>query len=149
MEKTTMVLTRKIQINIDLPTAEERKEVWEKLYTWQDRCVRAANLIMSHLYVQAMIKDFFYLSEGIKYKLVDEKKDADGILQFSHSNCTYRVASDRYKGEIPTNILNHLNYELMTKFKKNYMNYVNGTRSLDNFKPNTGFVFGMEGFKRL
>ncbi|WP_353140467.1 hypothetical protein [Pseudopedobacter sp.] len=149
MEKTTVILTRKIQIKIDLPTAEEKKEVWQKLYTWQDRCVRAANLIISHLYVQAMIKDFFYLSEGIKYKLVDEKKNVDGILQFSHSNCTYRVASDRYKGDIPTNILNYLNHELKNKFKKNYMQYASGTRSLDNFKPNSGFLFGTEGFKRL
>ena len=120
MEKDTITLTRKIQIVVDLPTTEERKEVRHKLYTWQDRCFRAANLIMSHLYVQAMIKDFFYLSEGVKYKLVDEKKDPDGILQFSHTNCTYRVASDRFKGEIPTKIFNHLNYELINKFKKNY-----------------------------
>ncbi len=149
MEKETITLTRKIQLNIDLPTVEERKEVWQKLYTWQDRCMRASNLIMSHLYVQTMIKDFFYLSEGIKYKLVDQKKDLDGILQFSHSNCTYRVASDRFKGEIPTKILNQANYELIKKFKRNYLEYMNGDRSLDKFKPDSGFVFGMEGFKRL
>jgi len=149
MEKDKIILTRKIQILIDLPTAEEKREVWYKLYTWQDRCVRAANLIMSHLYVQAMIKDFFYLSEQVKVKLVDEKKDPDGILQFSHTNCTYRVASDRFKGEIPTNILSYLNYELINKFKKNYMDYVNGNRSLDNFKPSRGFLFGIEGFKRF
>lgn len=149
MEKATIKLTRKIQLTIDLPTAEEKNEVWQKLFRWQDRSARAANLIMSHLYVQAMIKDFFYLSEGVRYKLVDEKKDLDGILQFSHTNCTYRVASDRFKGEIPTNILNHLNYELISKFKKYYMEYAVGTRSLDNFKPNGGFLFGIEGFKRL
>jgi len=149
MEKDTIKLTRKIQLTIDLPTAEEKKEVWGKLYKWQDRCMRAANLIMSHLYVQAMIKDFFYLSEGVKHKLVDEKKDPDGILQFSHTNCTYRVASDRFKGEIPTNILCHLNYELINRFKRYYMEYVSGTRSLDNFKPGTGFLFGIQGFKRL
>jgi len=31
MEKATIKLSRKIQLNIDLPTTEERKEVWEKL----------------------------------------------------------------------------------------------------------------------
>lgn len=149
MEKQTIKLARKIQLLIDLPTAEEKKEVWHKLYTWQDRCMRSANLIMSNLYVQAMIKDFFYLSEGVKYKLVDEKKYSDGILQFSHRNCTYRVASDRFKGEIPTNILSYLNYELINRFKTNYMDYATGKRSLDNFKPGKGFLFGVQGFKRL
>ena len=63
-----MKLSRKIQITIDLPTAEEKKEVWEKLFRWQDIYKRASNLIMSHLYVQAMIRDFCYLTEGIKYR---------------------------------------------------------------------------------
>lgn len=58
MEKSTIILTRKIQLLINLP-AEEKKEVWEKLYRYQNRCFRAANLIASHLYVQEMIKDFF------------------------------------------------------------------------------------------
>lgn len=147
--KETMKLARKIQIIIDLPTKEQRKEVWEKLYRWQNIYCRAANLIMSHLYVQAMIRDFCYLSEGIMYKLVDEKKDPNGMLQCSHSNSTYRMLSQRFKGEIPINILSYLNHELMSKYKKCYMEYFNGTRSLDNFKPDRGFVFGPEGFQRL
>lgn len=149
MEKETIKLTRKIQILIDLPTTEEKKEIWKKLYAWQNSCVRSANFIMSHLYVQAMLKDFFYLSEGVKYKLVNDKKDPYGIFQFSHSNCTYRVASGHFKGEIPTDILNYLNYELMNRFKKNYWEYVSGARSLDNFKPDTGFLFGARGFRRF
>ena len=56
MEKSTLKLTRKIQILIDLPTKEEKKEALDKLYQWQNRCFRAANLIVTHLYVQEMIK---------------------------------------------------------------------------------------------
>jgi len=149
MSKETMKLTRKIQINIDLPTAEQRKEVRTKLYQWQDRCFRASNLLMTHLYMQIMMKDLLYLSEGVKYKLVDEKKDSEGILKCSHSNSTYRMLSNRFKGEIPCHILNHLNHELSSRFKKNYMDYVNGTRSLDNYKPNAGFLFGSEDLKHL
>jgi len=66
MEKSTMTLTRRIQLLIDLP-ANEQKEMWEKLYRYQNRCFRAANLIVSHLYVQEMIKDFFYLTERDSY----------------------------------------------------------------------------------
>ena len=89
MGKSTLKLTRKIQILVDLPTKEERKEKLDKLYQYQNRCFRAANIMMSHMYVQEMIKDFFYLSEGIKYKLADEKKDKYGILQRSRMNTTF------------------------------------------------------------
>ena len=149
MEKGTIKLSRKIQLTIDLPTTEERKEAWEKLYRWQDRCVRAANFIISHLYVLSMMRDFFYLSEGVKYKLADEKKEPNGILQFSHSTCTYKLASQRFKGEIPTDVISCLNYELINRFNRNYIEYVTGNRSLDNFKPNTGFLFGVHSLRRL
>ena len=79
MEKSTITLTRRIQMLIDLP-ANEQKEMWEKLYRYQNRCFRAANFIVSHLYVQEMIKDFFYLTEEIQYKLADASKDETGIF---------------------------------------------------------------------
>ena len=149
MEKPILKLTRKIQLLVDLPTKEERKEALDKLYTWQNRCYRAANLIVSHLYVQEMIKEFFYLSEGIKYKLADEKKDENGILQRSRINTTYRVVSDRFKGEIPTNILSCLNNTLITSFKQNSQEYWKGERSLKNFRRDMAFPFGPEGLSGL
>ena len=149
MEKETIKLTRKIQLLVDLPTSKERKEAENKLYQWQNRCYRAANLIVSHLYVQEMIKDFFYLSEGIKYKLEDEKKDEDGILNRSRMNTTYRVVSDRFKGEIPTNILNSLNKFLFNKFNNQKQNYWKGKCSLLNFKRDMAFPFDALGIQRL
>ncbi|RNL95190.1 hypothetical protein ED312_00900 [Sinomicrobium pectinilyticum] len=144
MEKSTLKLTRKIQLLVDLPTKEERKEKLDKLYQWQNRCFRAANLIVSHLYVQEMIKEFFYLSDGIKYKLSDEKKDEQGILQRSRINTTYRVVSDRFKGDIPTNILSNLNRTLIASFNKNKPEYWKGERSLKNFRKDMAFPFGPE-----
>lgn len=149
MEKSTLKLTRKIQLVVDLPTREKRKEALDRLYQWQNRCFRAANLIVSHLYVQEMIKEFFYLSEGIKYKLADEKMDQLGILQRSRMNTTYRVVSDRFKGEIPTNILSNLNKTLITSFNQNRPEYWKGERSLRNFKRNMAFPFDMEGISGL
>lgn len=96
-----------------------------------------------------MIKEFFYLSEGIKYKLADEKKDEYGILQRSRMNTTYRVVSDRFKGEIPTNILSCLNRTLITSFKKNSQQYWKGERSLKNFRRDMAFPFGLEGISGL
>jgi hypothetical protein len=149
MEKSSLKLTRKIQLLVDLPTKEERKGALDKLYQWQNRCFRAANLIVSHLYVQEMIKEFFYLSEGIKYKLADEKKDEYGILQRSRINTTYRVVSNRFKGEIPTNILSNLNKTLITSFNKNRPEYWKGERSLKNFRRDMAFPFSMEGMSGL
>lgn len=149
MEKSTLKLTRKIQLLVDLPTKEERREALSKLYQWQNRCFRAANIIVSHLYVQEMINDFFYLTEGIKYKLVDEKKDETGILNRSRINTTYRVVSNHFKGEIPTNILGNLNKTLISTFIKNRKEYWSGERSLMNFRHDIAFPFDMEGIKGL
>ncbi len=149
MEKSTLILTRKIQLIVDLPTQEERQEVLETLYKWRNRCYRAANLIVSHLYIQAMVKEFLYLSEGIVHKLVDEKKDEAGILQRSRINTTYRVISDRFKGEIPMNILSCLNSRLQSTFNKDYQEYWRGEASLKNFKRDMAFPFGLEGISKL
>ena len=149
MEKTTLKLSRKIQLLVDLPTKEERKEALDKLYQWQNRCFRAANLIVTHLYVQEMIKEFFYLSEGIKYKLADEKKDELGILQRSRINTTYRMVSNRFKGEIPTNILSNLNNVLLSSFNQNRPQYWRGERSLKNFRRDMAFPFSLEGIRGL
>ncbi|MAO15452.1 hypothetical protein LDL77_15685 [Flagellimonas marinaquae] len=149
MGKSTLKHTRKIQLLIDLPTKDEKKEVMDMMYQWRDRCFRAANLIVTHLYVQEMIKEFSYLSEGIKYKLADEKKDEKGILNRSRINTTYRLVSDRFKGEIPTNILSTLNHGLISSFNKNRIQYWKGERSLPNFKKDMAFPFGLQGISRI
>lgn len=135
MEKTTVTLTRKIQLLIDLP-ANEKNEMWEKLYRYQNRCFRAANLIASHLYVQEMIKDFFYLTEEIQYKLADAGKNEMGIFTRSKTNTTARLVFDRFKGEIPTDILGSLNNTIQSTFSKNKADYWQGLKSLRNFKKN-------------
>lgn len=133
MEKSTMILTRKIQLLIDVPS-DQKNEMWEKLYRYQNRCFRAANLIASHLYVQEMIKDFFYLTEEIQYKLADEKKDEMGMFNRSKTGTTARMVFDRFKGEIPTDILGSLNNTIQSTFSKNKADYWQGTKSLRNFK---------------
>jgi len=149
MGKETIKLTRKIQLQVDAPTKEEKREALETLYRWQNRSYRAANLIVTHLYIQEMIKEFFYLSERIKYRLADEKKAEDGILNQSKTNCTYRVVSDRFKGEIPTNILSNLNNNIMSSFRNDLSSYRSGERSLANFRRDIAFPFGTRGIQRL
>jgi hypothetical protein len=108
--------------------------MWGKLYRYQNRCFRAANFIVSHLYVQEMIKDFFYLTEEIQYKLADTSKDEMGMFTRSKTNTTARMAFDKFKGEIPTDILGSLNNMIQSTFSKNKADYWQGIKSLRNFK---------------
>lgn len=149
MEKSALKLTRKIQLLVDLPTKEERKEALDKLYQWQNRAFRAANMMVSHLYVQEMIKDFLYLSEGVQYKLADETRDELGILKCSRIHTTYRVVSNRFKGQIPTNILSNLKQSLYRSFQQDKINYWSGESSLKNFRRNMAFPFDTEGISGL
>ncbi len=141
MENSTIKLTRKIQIVIDLPTYEEKKEVYKRLYTWQKICYQAANLITAHLYIHEMINDFFYLSENIKYKLINESKADEGILKCSRIGATYSVVSKRFKGEIPTDILTCTNNLIYSSFNKTKTEYSKGIRSLDNYKRDIPLPF--------
>lgn len=133
MEKSTITLTRRIQLLLDVPS-DDKKAIWEKLYRYQNRCFRAANLIVSHLYVQEMIKDFFYFTEGIQYKLADAGKDEMGILTRSKTHTTARMVFDRFKGEVTTDILGSLNNTIQSTFSKDKADYWKGKKSLRNFK---------------
>ncbi len=144
MEKNTMILTRKIQLLIDTKDSQVLHQAREQLYNWQRICFRAANMIMSHQFVQEQVKDFFYLTEEIKLKIADHKKDENGILISSRQNTTYRLLSNHFKGQIPTNILSNLNNTLITNFNKEKDSYWRGEKSLRNYKRNIPLPFGAE-----
>lgn len=97
---------------------EERQHALSTLYGWQDRAYKTANLMVSHLYIQQMMIDFFYLSDEIKYKLADEQKEEVGILKTSRMNTIYQVTSKRFRGKMPTNIISCLKASLYSHFKK-------------------------------
>lgn len=149
MEKENLKLTRKVQVVIDLPTPEERQHALSTLYGWQDRAYKTANLMVSHLYIQQMMIDFFYLSDEIKYKLADEQKEEVGILKTSRMNTIYQVTSKRFRGKMPTNIISCLKASLYSNFKKNQTAYWRGERSLQNFKKDMPFPFSTEGMSKL
>tara|TARA_B100000678_G_scaffold280642_1_gene277569 strand:+ start:218 stop:358 length:141 start_codon:yes stop_codon:yes gene_type:complete len=44
MNNETLSLTRKIQLKVDLPTYEERKEAIGKLYQWQTAALKRPTL---------------------------------------------------------------------------------------------------------
>jgi len=144
-----MHLTRKIQLLIDLPDPQQKSEKLSQLYRYQNRCFRAANLIVSHLYVQEMIRDFFYLTEDIQYKLADVKKDETGIFTRSRISTTCRAVCDRFKGEVPTEVLGSLNNTLQSAFSKYKKEYWQGTRSLRNFKRDIPIPFAPRTMSKI
>ncbi|WP_111633886.1 hypothetical protein [Pedobacter cryoconitis] len=149
MENNTMIITRKIQLLIDSDDKEVIKQAKDQLYNWQWICFRSANMIMSHHFVQEQVKDFFYLTEEIKLKIADEKKEENGILKSSRQNTTYRVLSNHFKGQIPTNILSNLNNTLISYFNKEKAAYWKGEKSLRNYKKNIPLPFGSEVISKL
>ncbi|RZM15263.1 MAG: hypothetical protein EOO88_43590 [Pedobacter sp.] len=141
MENKTVIITRKIQLLIDSEDPEVVKQFREQLYQWQRICFKAANMIMSHQFVQEQVKDFFYLTEDIKLKLSDQKKDEDGILTLSKEGATYHVLSNHFKGQVPMNMMANLNHSLLSYFSKEKVAYWKGEKSLRNYKKNIPMPF--------
>lgn len=147
MGKETIVLTRKIQLFIDSDEKEKRHEYYQTLFGWQNIVYRAANMVMSHHFVQEQLRDFIYLSEDVKMKLVDVNKDEDGMLTTSKMNTTYRILSMYFKGQIPTNILSCLNTELNRIYSSDRNDYWKGEKSLRNHKKTMPIPFGSKAIK--
>jgi hypothetical protein len=139
--KETIILTRKIQLFINLDDKEAKSQTYKTLYHWQYLCFRAANYISTHLYLQEQIKDLFYLTEGTRVKLSDIKKDPEGILTVSKMGTTYQVLSKNFKGEIPMAILSSLNTTLFRNFNNERLAYQKGERSVRNYKKNIPIPF--------
>jgi len=149
MQSNTMVVTRKIQLLIDSKDPEVVKETWTQLYRWQNICFRAANMIVSHHYLQAQVKDFFYFTEEIKLKLMNQKTDENGILQLSREGSIYQVLSRHFKGQIPMNMMGCLNHSLLSYFDKEKVAYWKGEKSLRNYKKNISMPFSAAAITKV
>jgi len=141
-DKKKIIITRKIQLNIDFEKdSEEREIALQNLYAWQRYTHRAANLISSHNFVQEKMKDLIYLTEEAKVKLANVEKDENGILNTSKLNSTYRILSMDFKGKIPTSILTALNAVITQTYNSEKKEYFTGKRSLRSYRNNIPIPF--------
>lgn len=147
MDARRVILTRKIQLLLHTNDTELRKECFTKLYNWQWACFRAANYIFTHHYVQEQLKELFYITDEVKVKLADIKKDEDGILSTSKANTTYQLLSRYFKGEIPMDIMSTLNHTLVSTFNSERQAYWKGEKSLRNYKRDIPIPFSTKSFK--
>jgi len=141
MKKDTIILTRKIQIFIDCDDKEKRSEYYAKLFEWQDMVFRGANLVMTHQFIQEQMKDLIYLTDDVKVKLADGKKDPEGILKTSRMNTTYQVLSRYFKGKLNSDIMSSLNKMLIGNFNAERKEYWKGEKSLRNYKKGMPIPF--------
>ncbi len=149
MEKDTIVLTRKIQIHIDSDDKEKRASYYQMLFEWQDIVYRAANLVMTHLYIQEQIKDLIYLHDDVKVKLTNRSLDEEGILNTSKMNTTYQILSRYFKGKINTDILSCINMALIKNYNSERIDYWKGTKSLRNYKKDMPIPFSGKSLKLM
>lgn len=129
-------VTRKIRIS---PTGDDVKKVYESLYKWNELAFRAANTALCHMYFQNNMQEFFYLTDDARILFADIMKqepesDKMHVLNTSKQNTTYQVLSNRYKGEMPSDIFSNLNAQLVSLFNKERKEYFSGKRSLRTYR---------------
>lgn len=144
-----LMLTHKIQLQINVKDPEELKAIREKLWSWQRITFRAANYIYTHLFLQEQIKEVLYINEGTHAKLCSLAADEDGILTSSKLNSTYRLLSEKFKGDVPMDIIGALNNRLHISYQQNRKFYWTGERSLTNFRRDINLPFNRVSIKRL
>jgi IS605 OrfB family transposase len=141
MDKSKMVLTKRIQLLVDCEDKEQKHAYYQKLYAWQRICYQAANIACSHLFIQDRISEFFYLTNEAHRKLADNSKDGDGMLKTSRMNTVYSVLSQKFKGNIPMHIISTLNMSLTKYYNNEKKDYYLGEKSLRNYKKDIPIPF--------
>jgi transposase len=149
MESKRIILTRKIQLLIDCDEQEKRRAYYQQLYDWQRMCFRGANYIYTNHYLQDQIKEILYITDEVKVKLADVNKDAEGILNTSRMNTTYRLLSNYFKGQMPSDIYSNLNNTLVNVYNTERSAYWKGEKSLRNYKRNIPIPFSAKLIKLM
>ncbi len=134
---------------IDSKDAETIAAHFSTLRRWRYIAFRAMNMVISHLYVQEQLKDFFYFTENFHLKLVDQTKDAEGVLNTSKPNTINRMLSKVFKGEIPNDMLCCISHSLGSSFVKELKAYRNGEKSLSSYQRDQPLPFKSRSIKQL
>lgn len=145
-----MIITRKIQVIISRDAdRESAREYMKQLYTWRDLIRKAANMIVTHKFVQQNIRDFAYVTPEIIDRFVEEnpeRVDGKGNPKFyvkdilnnepgnSEQNTTYRVASSLLKGKCPSEFFACLNQAVANSYKERFADFLKGKASIPSYR---------------
>ena len=157
-----MVITRKIEIYVHEEDKEMKKNYQDTLYGWRDAVRKAANLIVSHKFVQQNVRDFMYLQEDVRerFLVVDEKTGKEkvkfnvpDILEkgpgMSEQNTTYRLISSMLKGKVPADIYSCLNQAVAKTFKETVTDVNKGDATLRSYKNNIPIPFSAKSLSNI
>jgi hypothetical protein len=147
MEK--LFTTRKIRLLIDLDDIDQKNKILDTLYQWRYICFKAANQIFTHHYVQQQLREMLYLTEGVRARLSDIKKDEYGMLSTSRMNTSYQVLAQNYKGSVPMHVMSALNGNLVASFNKMSKALASGESGMPNFRKEIPIPFKGTDVKRL
>lgn len=157
-----MVITRKIEIYVCESDKELKKEFMNTVFGWRDAVRKAANLIVSHKFVQQNVRDFMYLQEDVRerFLVVDEKTGKEkikfnvpDILEkgpgMSEQNTTYRLISSMLKGKVPADIYSCLNQAVAKTFKETVNDVNKGDATLRSYKNNIPIPFSAKSLSNI
>ena len=147
MEK--LFTTRKIRLLIDSDDIDQKNKILDTLYQWRYICFKAANLIYTHHYVQQQLREMLYLTEGVRARLSDIKKDEYGMLSTSRMNTSYQVLAQNYKGSIPMHVMSALNGNLVASFNKMSKALATGESGMPSFRKEIPIPFKGTDVKKL
>lgn len=147
MEK--LFTTRKIRLLIDSDDIDQKNRILDTLYQWRYICFKAANQIYTHHYVQQQLREMLYLTEGVRARLSDIKKDEYGMLSTSRMNTSYQVLAQNYKGSIPMHVMSALNGNLVASFNKMSKALASGESTMPNFRKEIPIPFKGTDVKKL
>jgi hypothetical protein len=147
--KPAIVLTHKIQLLVNSSCPETKKQVIDKLYSWQNMCFRSANYILTHHFIQDQLSELFYINEGTALKLGNISTDSDGVLSTSRQNTTYQVLSKHFKGMLPSDIYTGMNNMVVQKYNNEREEYWKGQKPLPNYKRDMPMPIKARSIKEL
>jgi transposase len=142
------IITRKIQVYVAEEDKALRKEFIHTMYAYRDLVRQAANIIVSHKFVQENLKNFVYVKDEVKEKFYvkDILKEGKGM---SEQNTTYRVLTEFLKGRLPSGIRTALNQEVVRTFQKTKKDMNSGKASLRSYKNNIPIPFTSQVLKNI
>lgn len=156
-----MVITRKIEIYVCESDKELKKEFMNTVFGWRDAVRKAANLIVSHKFVQQNVRDFMYLQEDVRERFLIVDKQGKAKVKFnvsdilekgpgmSEQNVTYRLISSMLKGKVPADIYSCLNQAVAKIFKETVTDVNKGEAALRNYKNNIPIPFSAKSISNI
>lgn len=149
-----MIITRRIEIYVHEEDRELKQQFMKTIYGWRDAVRQAANLIVTHKFVQQNVRDFMYLQEDVRerFKVVNPKNGKETVKYnisdtlekgpgLSEQNTTYRLIASILKGKVPADIYSSLNQSVSSTVKESLLKVSRGEMTLRSYKNNIPIPF--------